>query len=77
MMPCPGEVPPPSHFRFGELPEPSRVWVYRTAEGAAVVVAARYDGTAVDGTPTKDVRPWTHGRRVWTDRDGKPRDRTG
>jgi hypothetical protein len=48
MLPCLGEVPPPSFFRFGELPEPSSIWVYRTAEGAAVVVAARYDGTAAD-----------------------------
>jgi putative DNA primase/helicase len=76
MLPCPGEVPPLSAFRFGELPEPSRVWVYRTAEGAAVAVAARYDGTGADGKPTKDVRPWTYGRRLWTGRDGKPRDRT-
>ena len=77
MLPCPGEVPPRSYFRFGELPEPSRIWVYKTAEGAAVVVAARYDGAAADGTPTKDVRPWTYGRRVWRGREGKKRDRTG
>jgi hypothetical protein len=76
-MPCPGEVPPLSFFRFGDLPIPSRIWTYRTAEGAPVVVAARYDGAAADGTPTKDVRPWTHGRRVWTGRDGKQRDRIG
>lgn len=77
ILPCPGEVPPPSYFRFGDLPIPSHIWIYRTAEGAAVVVAARYDGTAADGTRTKDVRPWTHGRRVWTGRDGKLRGRNG
>ena len=77
MLPCPGDVPPLSFFRFGDLPIPSRIWTYRTAEGAAVVVAARYDGTTADGTPTKDVRPWTYGRRVWTDRNGEERDRTG
>lgn len=77
MLPYPGEVPPLFAFRFGELPEPSRLWVYRTAEGAAVAVAARYDGTDADGKPTKDVRPWTYGRRVWTDGNAKAQDCTG
>ena len=30
-----------------------------------------------DGTPAKDVLPWTHGRRVWTDRKGNAQDRIG
>ena len=77
MLPCPGEVPPPSFFRFGDLPDPTRIWPYRTAERAAVVVVARYDGTAADGTPTKDVRPWTYGCRIWTDAKGKQQRRTG
>lgn len=77
MLPCPGEVPPLSFFRFGDLPMPSCIWTYRTAESAAVMVAARYDRATADGNPTKDVRPWTHGRRVWTDAKGKAQDRTG
>ena len=77
VLPCPGAVPGLDYFRLKDGSAPSRVWVYRTAEGAAVVVAARYDGTAADGTPTKDVRPWTFGRRVWTGRDGRQHDRTG
>ncbi len=77
MLPCADAVPPASFFRYGDLPEPSGVWVYRAADGAPVAVAARYDGTAADGTPAKDVRPWTFGRRIWTDRKGKAQDRTG
>lgn len=77
MLPCPGELPGAAYFRFGGLPEPSRLWVYRTAEGIPVAVAARYDFTTADGAPAKDVRPWTFGRRVWTDRKGNAQDRTG
>ena len=73
MRPSAGEAPPAACFRFGHLPEPSRLWVYRDAQGAPLVVVARYDGTAADGTPTKDVRPWTFGRRVWVDGTGKER----
>lgn len=75
MLPCPDPVPAPARFRIGDLPNPAGLWIYRTAEGMPVVAVARYDGTAADGTPTKDVRPWTYGRRVWTDRNGKAHDR--
>ncbi len=77
MLPCPGLVPPASYFRFGDLPEPSDLREYKTAEGVPLMVVARYDATAADGTATKDVRPWIFGRRVWTDRAGQARDRTG
>ncbi len=77
MLPCPEQSPPAHRFRHSEHGEPSRVWFYRTAEGAPVVAAARYDFNAADGVPTKAVLPWTFGRRVWTDRKGSPRDRTG
>ena len=43
VLPCPGAVPGLDYFRLKDGSAPSRVWVYRTAEGAAVVVAARYD----------------------------------
>ncbi len=77
LRPCPEQNPPASRFKHWTHGEPSRVWVYRTAEGKPVVVAARYDFTKADGAPDKDVLPWTHGRRVWTDRNGKLRDITG
>ena len=69
--------PPDHRFRHWERGDPSRVWLYRTVEGAPVAAAARYDFTAEDGTPAKDVLPWTYGRRVWTHRKGKTQDRTG
>jgi len=73
MMPCRRPVPPPSDFRFGDLPEPSRLWVYRTAQGTPLAVVARYDVIGPDGTPTKDVRPWTYGLRKWVDSTGANR----
>ena len=77
LRPCPEQNPQSHHFRHWERGEPSRVWVYRTAEGAPVAVAARYDFTTADGSPDKDVLPWTFGRRVWTNRKGNAQDRTG
>jgi putative DNA primase/helicase len=56
---------------------PDRVWFYRNVAGAVVAAVARHDGTAPDGTPTKDVRPWTFARRAWNDRHGKRHDVTG
>jgi hypothetical protein len=72
----PEQNPPASRFKHWEHGEPSRVWVYRAADGNPVMAAARYDFARTDGTPDKDGQPWTFGRRVWTDRKGKPRDIT-
>jgi uncharacterized protein (DUF927 family) len=77
MLPCPDELPAVSHYRFGNLPEPSCIWVYRTVTGDAAFVTARYDLPTADGSLKKDIRPWTYGRRVWTDRNGNLQDRTG
>lgn len=77
LQPCPEQNPPRHCFKHWQHGEPSSVWLYRTAEGEPVVAAARYDFTAADGTPDKHVLPWAFGRRVWTDRNGKPRDITG
>ena len=77
VMPCPEHDPPRRAFWHHTHGEPSVVWLYRTTDAAIVAAAARYDGTAPDGTPQKDVLPWCHGRRRWTDRTGKSRDRTG
>jgi uncharacterized protein (DUF927 family) len=77
LRPSPEQHPPPHRFKHWQHGEPSRVWIYRTADGGPVVAAARYDFTAADGTPDKHVLPWCYGRRVWTDRKGNPQDRTG
>ncbi len=77
LLPCPEQNPPAHRFRHWVRGEPSRVWVYRTAEGDPVMVTARYDFTGLDGAPAKDVIPWTYGRRVWIDRNGNPQDRIG
>ena len=71
-LPAPKQNPPPSQFRHWRHGEPSHVWFYRDAGGAVLCVVARYD------TPTgKQFAPWRYGRRVWTDKHGKPQDRTG
>ena len=71
MLPCPGEMPPREHFRLWDGRVPSHVWAYRNADGRAMMVAARYDTTAPDGSLTKEVRPWTYGRRRRTNRSGE------
>ena len=71
-LPAPEQNPPPARFRHLKHGEPSRIWLYRDAAGALICVVARYD-TATG----KKFSPWCYGRRVWTDRDGKPQDRTG
>lgn len=58
------------HPRFGE---PSGIWIYRDDDGKPIGVVARYE--SADGR--KAVRPFTHGRRQWTDRGGNERDATG
>ncbi len=77
LLPFAGPVPPATVFRLPDMPVPSRLWAYRDTAGAVLAVVARYDTATSDGLPVKDIRPWSHGRRVWTDRAGKPRDRTG
>jgi uncharacterized protein (DUF927 family) len=75
IMPCPEQNPPVQRFKHREYGEPSRISVYRTEQGAPIVVAARYDFTKPDGTPDKIVLPFTFGRRVWTARNGEPQTR--
>lgn len=77
VVPFRSKLPGPGHFRFGDLPVPSALFVYKTAVGVAQVVVARYDVIAADGSSQKEVRPWTLGRRRWTDRKGHPKDITG
>jgi putative DNA primase/helicase len=74
----PGKQPPSAaNFQFGNLPKPSALYFYRTAEGAIVAAVARYEIVGILGGTRKDIRPWCYGRRQWTDKAGKARDKTG
>ncbi len=77
LQPCPEQNPPPHRFKHWVHGEPSGVWLYHDAAGGLLCAVARYDVAKPDGSPGKDVLPWTFGRRVWTDRNGKPRDIVG
>ncbi len=77
MQPCPDLQPSFASFTFKGQTTPTHIWVYRDAGGAPLVTVARTDGVGPDGQPTKDVRPWTFGRRVWTDTKGRTQDRIG
>ena len=70
---------PPSAatFEFGDLPQPSTLYFYRNAAGDIVGAVGRYEIVDALGQVTKEIRPWCHGRRQWTDKAGKARDRTG
>ncbi|MGG5811446.1 DUF927 domain-containing protein [Falsiroseomonas sp. CW058] len=52
------------------------VWPYRDAEGGLLFVVARFERRDGDKL-RKDVTPFVHGRRAWTDSKGKRGDRTG
>ena len=64
-----------SIFSIVGLPEPSRFWIYRSAGGSPLAAVARYETILPNGSAKKEIRPWTHGRRVWTDAKGRPCDR--
>ncbi|MFH5923820.1 DUF927 domain-containing protein [Roseomonas xinghualingensis] len=61
------------HPAFGPAVD---VWPYFDPKGALLFVVARFEGE-VDGKKKKDVAPFCHGRRVWTDRKHRRQDRTG
>jgi uncharacterized protein (DUF927 family) len=69
IIPVPADGPPMA-FRHPRYGNPSKVWPYHAADGALVGYAARFDFTADDGTPDKDVLPITfcdlgNGKRGW------------
>ncbi|WP_428490284.1 DUF927 domain-containing protein [Rhodopila sp.] len=82
---CPEREPPPHRFHHWVHGEPSGAWLYRDAHAALLCAMARYNLFNEDGSPklkengkqAKQFSPWCYGRRQWTDRDGKARDRTG
>jgi uncharacterized protein (DUF927 family) len=71
--PAPAEPPEAAKVRHPAHGTAARRWVYRDAAGAPLFAVLRFDRP--DGG--KEVMPYSYGRRVWTDRQGKRRDRTG
>ena len=77
-LPAPCEPPEAGsirHYRYGV---PSRHWIYRDEAGEPQFVTCRFDlPPADDGTPQKEVLPYSYGRRRWSTKAGKQRDETG
>ncbi|WP_073136331.1 DUF927 domain-containing protein [Muricoccus roseus] len=73
----PVAVPAP---KLGELYHPElgqavAMWPYRDARGCLLFVVARFE-KEIGGKLKKDVAPFCHGRRIWTDAQGRPQDKT-
>lgn len=69
ILPVP-ERAPPLRFKHPKYGEPSRTWPYHDAAGRVLSYVARFDFTAEDGTPAKEVLPLAfcdlgNGRRGW------------
>ncbi len=84
LIPFTKPIPKPARFGLRELSEPSALYIYRNADSAALMLVARYELRTADGEPiikngkpAKEFRPWSHGRRRWTDPgSGRKRDDT-
>jgi hypothetical protein len=66
IMPAPNE-PLKEHIKHFRHGIPSRHWVYRDAQGAPLFMVLRFD--MPDGS--KEVLPYSYGRRQWTIKTGK------
>ncbi|MBP2301954.1 hypothetical protein [Azospirillum picis] len=69
ILPVPDDAPE-LRFKHPKYGEPSRTWPYHDAAGRLLGYAARFDFSASDGTPGKDVLPLTFcdlgkGKRGW------------
>lgn len=69
ILPVPDNAPQ-LRFKHPKYGVPSRTWPYHDAAGRLLGYAARFDYTASDGTPAKDVQPLTfcdlgNGKRGW------------
>ena len=78
MLPCPDELPAVSHFRFGDLSEPSSIWVYKNVAGDAVFADGSLRPSTQMARETRTYGPGLTGDAVWTDRKWRnPQDRHG
>jgi putative DNA primase/helicase len=75
-LPAPGEPPEAGQIRHMKLGTASARWVYRDPAGQPEFAVARFEKQAADGTPDKELLPYTFGRRIWTTKGGKTRDQT-
>jgi uncharacterized protein (DUF927 family) len=74
--PLPIDVPAPDALYHPGFGKPVALWPYLNAEGGLLFLVARFERVE-DGKRKKDVTPFCHGRRVWTDSKGQRRDITG
>lgn len=70
ILPIPDDAPHAMGFRHPKHGAPSKLWPYRDAAGRLLCQMARFDFTAADGAPGKDVLPLTFcdlgsGKRAW------------
>lgn len=77
-LPAPREPPEVPQIRHPAHGVASARWVYRDNGGNPLFTTVRFElPPAKDGTPRKEVLPYTYGCRVWTTKAGKRRDETG
>ncbi|WP_338662607.1 DUF927 domain-containing protein [Pararoseomonas sp. SCSIO 73927] len=74
-MPVMVPAPKLAELYHPELGQAVAMWEYRDAQGCLLFVVARFE-KQVGEKLHKDVTPFCHGRRVWTDRQGRPQDQT-
>lgn len=75
--PAPREPPETGEVRHFSYGVPSARFIYRNKDGDPLFATYRFDlPPAEDGTPQKDVVPYTFGRRAWTTKAGRERDQT-
>lgn len=70
ILPVPDDAPPAMGFRHPKHGTPTKLWPYHDAAGLLLCQMARFDFTADDGAPGKDVLPLTfcdlgNGKRAW------------
>jgi putative DNA primase/helicase len=65
IVPAPSEPPEATQIRHSKHGQATARWVYRDAAGASLFAVARFDFMRPDGTPGKELLPYTYGRRVW------------
>ncbi|MBP0492856.1 DUF927 domain-containing protein [Pararoseomonas indoligenes] len=74
-MPVMVPAPKLAELYHPELGQAVAMWEYRDAQACLLFVVARFE-KQIGEKLQKDVTPFCHGRRVWTDRQGRPQDQT-